>query len=690
MTVREYDIQNLGCAGCASKIEAQIKALPEVHDVNLDFVNRKLIVQYHSTVDSPLQKLNSIADAIEPGVSITAGGESQSHDKNTELWLTLGLAAAFTVATFFLPEILVPWFGVAAWLLAGYRVLIKAGKSLFSRQMFSEHLLMAIATIGAVVLGEYAEAAAVMILYELGQWLEHRAVEHSRNLIRGMLSLKPDKAHLLTDSGIEDVALDSVPIGSIIQIRHGERVPLDGEVVKGESSVDSSTLTGEAEPLFVGPGAKIFAGFLNHSGLLEMKVGSTEAESTVNRILDLIDNAGSRKSQQEKFITRFARVYTPAVVAVAFLVFLIPTLLGHSAANWFHRSLVFLIVSCPCALVISIPLSYYIGIGVGAKKGIIFKGSEYLDVLRQVKTVVFDKTGTLTTGELKVEKVLVEDDAEPVELLHTIWLCEHNSSHPFARAIQNAYEGDYDPQKVNAYSEYPGKGVLLQYGTDRLIAGSADFLSEHGFVGLIDSGVHSTVHAAKNDLYLGCLTFSDAIKPGIQEALAQLRKQGVRQMVMLSGDRSAKAQQVGLETGMDEVQAELLPSQKLDSLEQIMAKHPGKTAFVGDGMNDAPALARADAGIAMGGIGNQSSVETAGIVLLNDKPEQLAAAFQLSRKTGILVLQNISFALGVKALVMVLGVSGISGLWEAVIADVGVTLLVIFNALRMLRSERRT
>ncbi len=690
MTVREYDIQNLGCAGCASKIEEQIKALPEVHDVNLDFVNRKLIVKYHSTVDSPLQKLNSIADSIEPGVSFTTENEAQQKGKDTVFWLTLGLATAFTVATFFLPQLWVPWFGIAAWLLAGYRVLIKAGKSLFSRQVFSEHLLMAIATLGAVILAEYAEAAAVMVLYEFGQWLERRAVDHSRSLIRGMLSLKPDKAHLLTESGIEDVSLDSVSIGSLIQIRPGERVPLDGEVVKGESTVDSSTLTGEAEPLFVGPGAKIFAGFLNHSGLLEMKVSSSEAESTVNRILDLIDNAGSRKSQQEKFITRFARVYTPAVVAAAFLVFLIPTLLGQSAAEWFHRSLVFLIVSCPCALVISIPLSYYIGIGVGAKKGIIFKGSEYLDILRQVKTVVLDKTGTLTTGELKVEKVLVENDTEPVELLHTIWLCEHNSSHPFARAIQAVYDGDYDPKLVNAYSEYPGKGVLLQYGKDRLIAGSADFLSEHGFVNLIDSGAHSTVHAAKNDIYLGCLTFSDAIKPGIQDALSHLKKLGVSRMVMLSGDRRAKAELVGKETGMDEIQAELLPAQKLDSLEKIMAEHPGKTAFVGDGMNDAPSLARADAGIAMGGIGNQSSVETADIVLLNDKPEQLSAAFELSRRTGALVTQNIAFALGVKALVMVLGVSGISGLWEAVIADVGVTLLVIFNSLRMLRAERRT
>ncbi|NLH93888.1 MAG: cadmium-translocating P-type ATPase, partial [Candidatus Cloacimonetes bacterium] len=424
-------------------------------------------------------------------------------------------------------------------------------------------------------------------------------------------------------------------------------------------------------------------------GRLEIKVTSSEAESTVTRILNLIENAGTRKSQQEKFITRIARIYTPVVVGIAILVFLIPTILGHPAAVWFRRSLVFLIVSCPCALVISIPLSYYIGIGVAAKKGIIFKGSEYLDVLHRVKTVVFDKTGTLTTGEMKVEKVFVREGSEPVELMHSLWLAEHSSSHPFAKAIRSAYEGDFDPALVNAYSEYPGRGVLLQYGQDRLLAGSEAFLKEFGFIDPIPAKSHSAVHAAKNDFYLGCVTFSDTLKPGIKDTLAQLKTQGVEHTVMLSGDRREKAEKVSRETGLDEFHAELLPSHKLERLEEIMAREQGKTAFVGDGMNDAPALARADAGIAMGAIGNQASVETADIVLLNDKPEQLAAAFSISRRTGMLVAQNIAIALGVKALVMVLGVGGISGLWEAIIADVGVTLIVIFNSLRLLRSERR-
>ncbi len=689
MSVQEYDIQNLDCASCAGKIEAGIKALPEVHSANLDFVNRRLIVRYHSAIDQPLQKLNGIAAAIEPGVAITLSGAETTAKRNTALWLTLGGAVLLMIATLLARSALKHWLGLAAWLLTGHKVLINAARSLLSKQLFSEQLLMSLATIGAVGLGEYVEAAAVMVLYEFGQWLEARAVEHSRRSIRGMLSLKPDRAHLKTAAGVVETRLGEVPVGATIIVNPGERVPLDGVILKGESTVDTSTLTGEAEPLYVNPGAEIFAGFLNHSGLLEIKVASSEAESTVTRILNLIDNAGARKSQQEKFITRFARIYTPAVVGAAFLVFLIPTLLGYPAAVWFRRGLVFLIVSCPCALVISIPLSYYIGIGVAAKKGIIFKGSEFLDVLRRVKTVVFDKTGTLTTGEMKVEKVFVHEGGEPMELVHSLWLAEHSSSHPFAKAIRAAYEGDFDPALVNAYSEYPGRGVLLQYGQDRILAGSEAFLQEYGFIDPIPAKSHSAVHAVKNDIYLGCVSFSDNLKPGIADTLTELKKQGVERTVMLSGDRRDKAAKVSRETGLDEFHAELLPEQKLGRLEEIMGRGQGKTAYVGDGMNDAPALARADAGIAMGGIGNQASVETADIVLLNDKPEQLAAAFSISRRTGTLVAQNIAIALGVKALVMILGVGGISGLWEAIIADVGVTLIVIFNSLRLLRQARR-
>ncbi|MDZ4181921.1 MAG: heavy metal translocating P-type ATPase, partial [Candidatus Cloacimonadaceae bacterium] len=381
--------------------------------------------------------------------------------------------------------------------------------------------------------------------------------------------------------------------------------------------------------------------------------------------------------------------YTPAVVFAALLVFLIPVLLGASSAVWLKRSLVFLIVSCPCALVISIPLTYFISIGLAAKQGIILKGSNYLDVLRQVKTLVFDKTGTLTTGELKIDKLLIRDDGSPEELIDALFHCEYASSHPFAMAIKSAYNADYSPALVNAYSEYPGKGVLMQYGSDLLIAGSESFIREHGFVNGIDSGAASAVHAVKNQIYLGCVTFTDEVKSGMKEVIQSLRDRGVSHFAMLSGDRKQKAHAVSEEVGLDAYHAELLPAQKLAKLEEIMRARSGKLAYVGDGMNDAPTLARADVGIAMGKIGNQASIESADVVLLNDRPEQLAGAFALADATNRTVIQNIVFALGVKAMVMALGIGGISGLWEAIIADVGVTLLVVFNSMRMMKSKRR-
>jgi Cd2+/Zn2+-exporting ATPase len=689
MSIQEFDIRNLNCANCASKIESGIQALPEVHSANLDFVNKKLIVQYHEAVDDPLLRLNKIAAAIEPGVSFSLTQNTMPVKKEYAFWIPLAMGAILAILGKFLSPALQPWVGIAAWLILGHRVLLSAVKSLFSKQVFSEQFLMGIATVGAIVLGEYLEAGAVMFLYEIGQWLEGRALEHSRKSIRRILAVKPEKAHLKTDIGTEDKRLPEIAVGDHILVYPGERVPLDGVIFKGESTVDTSTLTGEAEPLFVNEGTQIYAGFLNNSGLLEIEVGSVEAESTVSRILKLIENAGANKSTREKFITRFARIYTPVVVGLAFLVFLIPVLLGNPADVWFKRSLVFLIVSCPCALVISIPLTYYIGIGSAAKKGIIFKGSVYLDVLPKVDTMVFDKTGTLTTGDMEVDKIYVRDGGEPVELLDTLFLCEYASSHPFALAIRKAFSGEYDSRKVDAYSEYPGKGVLLQYGGEKLIAGSEAFLREFGFIDPIATEGNSAVHAARNDEYLGCVTFTDELKPGISQALAKLKKEGVNRTVMLSGDKRTKAEKVARELGLDEVYAELLPEHKLGRLEEIMGRSAGATAFVGDGMNDAPSLARADVGIAMGGIGNQTSIETADIVLLNDHPEQLAEAFRVSKDTGRVVVQNIVLALGIKVLVMALGLGGISGLWEAIIADVGVTLLVIFNSLRMLRYQRR-
>lgn len=690
MTIREYNIHNLNCAHCGNKIESEIQALPEVSEASLDFLNKRLVVQYDAHIENVLERLNQIAASIEPGVSIS-DQDSHTHDHVHPLQaisIITGVLLALLMMFLALSPQLKIALGIAAWLLSGGRVLWAAVRSIGKGQVFNEQFLMSLATAGAVYLGEFTEAVAVMALYELGQYLEGKAVDRSRGSIRNLLALKPDKAHLMTSDGIKDVKLSEVGKGDILHVFPGERVPLDGIVLEGNGTLDTSSLTGEAEPLLVNPGDSLYAGFMNGESLLEMQTTGTEAESTVSRILKLIENAGQKKSPQEKFITRFARYYTPAVVLAAVLVFALPTLLGYSASVWLQRALVFLIVSCPCALVISIPLTYFVSIGIAARRGIIVKGSVYLDVLRRVKTAVFDKTGTLTTGDLRIEKILTQDDTTPDELMRTLYLCERSSHHPFAKAIKAAYNVEHSGSLVNAYSEYPGKGILLQYGDERLVAGSAAFLREMGFVSVIDTDGQSAVHAARNDAYLGCVTFSDEVKAGMKTSLENIRALGVGSLQMLSGDRAAKAGAVSSELGLDVCHAELLPHQKTETLERIMASAAGSVAFIGDGMNDAPSLARADVGIAMGSIGNPASIETADIVLLNDRPEQLESVFRLAWLTGATVKQNIAFALGVKALVMALGVTGVSGLWEAIIADVGVTLLVIFNSLRLGRIQR--
>ena len=685
MTIKEYDIENLHCAECGSRIEAGIEKLPEVESANLDYENKRLSINYHQVVDDPLARLYQVAYSIDPGVVFSLHPVSMSSKISSLFWVFLGVGAGLLIAGEFLPYTFQPWIGVLGWFLVGHRVLAQAIKSLTQKKVFTEHFLMSIATIGALILGEYLEAGAVMIFYEFGEWLEGKALEHSRRMVKNKLNIKTEIAHLRTEDDIQDKPLSAISAGDVIIIYPGERVPLDGIIIKGESSVDTSSLTGESEPLYVGEGTVIYAGFLNNSGMLELQVKSVASESTIGRILKLIENAGVAKSTQEKFITRFARFYTPAVVGAALLVFLIPTLLGAEAAIWFKISLVFLIVSCPCALVISIPLTFFIGIGNAAKMVIIVKGSGYLDILRQVRTIVFDKTGTLTTGEMQIEKVYVNGDFDPEMLLEILWLCEYNSSHPFARAIKNTYQGKFNSQQVKAYSEFPGKGIIIIYGKDRLIAGSEDFLTNMGFLDLVHPPSQSVVHLAKNSFYLGCITFSDEVKSGMKETIANLKKRWIRKTIMLSGDRTPKAEKVAKELGIDEFYAELLPDQKLAKLEEIIKTSDGKTAFVGDGLNDAPALARADVGIAMGGIGNQASIESADIVLLNDRPQQLVEAFNISYKVGNMVTQNIIIALGIKVLIMLLGLLRIAGLWEAVLGDVGVTILVIFNSLRLLR-----
>jgi len=683
MVIEEYDVHNLDCPDCGAKIEAEINNLEEVESANLDFINKRLTIEYIEKVDNPLKRLNAIASKIDPDIQFTLAGLEEGQSENKP-WFII-LAILLLTFSLFLSAPFSSILGIIAYLIAGHKVIKKALKEIASRQIFTENFLMTLATLGALYLGELIEASAVMILYEIGLYLESGAIAKSRKNLQTLLVLKPEKAHLKTESGIEDRKLNTIKKDQNILVYAGERIPLDGVVIKGESTVDTSSLTGEAIPVFVEPKSTVFAGFLNGGGILEIQAQNTEAESMVSRIIKLIENASSKKSDTEKFMTRFARYYTPAVVLAAVLVFVIPVILGYNYTIWLQRALIFLVVSCPCALVISIPLTYYIGIGKSAKTGIIFKGSIYLDLLNRVKTLIFDKTGTLTTGELRIAEIKTAPDIDQDELQLSTWLCEWTSSHPFAKAVKKAFSYKFEPSKVDAFSEFPGKGILLVYNKDRYLCGSEIFLQSFGFINLLDAGENSVVHTVKNDIYLGCIGFIDELKPGMKEVVKTLNQMGIKHLSVLSGDRIPKVEKVAKELGLDSFYASLTPETKLTKLEEIINSSKDKVAYCGDGLNDAPVLARADVGIAMGKIGAQASIETADVVLLNDKPEQLKSAFGISKQTNKIVWQNIFLALSIKILVMILGVAGWAQLWEAVIADVGVTLLVIFNSLRIMK-----
>ena len=579
MTIREYDVHNLDCANCSAKIEREIANLAEVSQVNLDFMNRRLIVQYENPAENVLDRLNQIASGIEPGVKIAAAGSDHEHKRSNYVWFIYAGLLIWLLNTLLpLGQVLFISLSFVAYLLVSGRVLHGAYQEVTSKQLMAEHFLMSIASIGAMYLGEYTEAIAVMALYELGQFLESKAMASSRKAVSSLVSLKPEKAHVKDAGGLKDLKLSQVNPSDIILVYPGERIPLDGRILKGESTLDTSSVSGESEPLLVEPGAEIFAGCLNQSGLLEIEVLKSEGESMVARIMAMIDNASARKSSQERFITRFARIYTPVVVGLAVLVFLIPVIMGFPADVWFKRALVFLIVSCPCALVISIPLTYYIGIGLAARKGIIFKGSVFLDSLRQIKSIVFDKTGTITTGKLSLTQLLPTAGTNEEELKEALWLCEYSSNHPFALAVKSALSFEFDHALLKDHKEYPGKGIKLSYAGKVYLAGNLEFIGSYGIDAHLDTSSVSAVHVAVDSRYLGAATFSDEIKDNMAESLAKLRSFGVEKLYMLSGDRKAKAENVAQELNLDGYKAELLPAEKLHALEEIMAEHIGLVA----------------------------------------------------------------------------------------------------------------
>ncbi len=571
----------------------------------------------------------------------------------------------------------------------GWDVLWRAVRNIARGQVFDENFLMSVATIGAFFTGEYPEAVFVMLFYQVGELFQSYAVGKSRQSIASLMDIRPDYANLERNGALEEVAPEEVAVGDVIVVKAGEKIPLDGVVLEGASALDTAALTGEALPRDVAPGDDVISGCINQTGLLRVQVTKPFGQSTVAKILDLVENSSSKKARAEHFITKFARYYTPAVVFAALALAVIPSLVTGAWGEWIHRALIFLVISCPCALVISVPLSFFGGIGGASRAGILVKGSNYLEVLARTEVVVFDKTGTLTRGVFNVTAVHPEECPER-RLLELAALAECWSDHPIARSIKDAWGLPLDQDRVSGVEELAGRGVRCTVDGHTICAGNDKLMDEIGVKWHPCHRVGTTIHVASDGAYLGHIVISDEIKSDAKAAVAALREEGVDRTVMLTGDAKAVGEAVAADLGLDEVHTQLLPGGKVDRVEELLAqKSPkGALAFVGDGINDAPVLSRADVGIAMGALGSDAAIEAADVVLMDDKPSKIAVAIGIARKTLRIVRQNIVFALAVKALVLILGAAGLANMWEAVFADVGVSVIAILNAMRALNAGK--
>ena len=603
-------------------------------------------------------------------------------------------AAALMVLLIFIP-IENKWLKLALYMIpyfiVGYDILIKAFKGVKNLQPFDECFLMAIATIGAIAVGiwgdgDFVEAVAVMLFYQIGEWFQSYAVGKSRKNISALMDIRPDYANIENDNGeLEQVDPDEVEVGTVIVVQAGEKIAIDGIVVEGESSLNTSALTGESMPRNVMVGDEVISGCINLNGLLKIRTTKKFGESTVSKILDLVENASSKKSKSENFISKFARIYTPTVVLSALALAVVPSIFTGDWATWIYRALTFLVISCPCALVISIPLSFFAGIGGASKEGILVKGSNYLEILSKTKTVVFDKTGTLTKGVFEVTAIHPEIVDENT-LLHLAAHVERYSNHPIANSLKLAYKNENDGCHVMRAEDIAGQGVKALVNGNIICVGNEKMMKAVGAEIQKCPHEHSgtVIHVSRNGKYIGHIVISDVVKPDSKQALQELKKAGIKKTVMLTGDSKAIADKVAGELNIDEVHSELLPEDKVNEVEKILSEKAGITAFVGDGINDAPVLSRADIGIAMGAVGSDAAIEAADVVLMDDNPMKIAKAIKISRKCLKIVNENIWFSIGVKIACLILGALGIANMWVAIFADVGVMVIAVLNAIRAL------
>ncbi len=693
-------LDGLSCADCAAKIEKDIRSLDDVVEAQLTFATRKLYVKYTGSADSSRIKeilAKTIIDT-EPGVVINESKSSSNTVKSPLmskelkkdaavliLALLLFAAGLLTGGKTFLSHALL----FISWLTAGYAVVKKAFTNIVKGRVFDENLLMTAATVGAFVTGQWSEAAAVMLFYKVGMILEDLAVDRSRRSIADLMDLRPEYANLRTDGTVSRVLADSVKEGDILVIKPGERIPVDCVVLEGSSYIDTSSLTGESVPRPVVPGDSLYGGCINTTGLLTVRAVNTLKQSALTRILELVEDAASHKAPTESFISRFAAYYTPVVTFSALLITVLPPIITGSMdfMTWLYRAMIFLVISCPCALVVSIPLTFFAGIGKASSMGILVKGGNYLEALTKVDTVVFDKTGTLTKGIFSVTDVIPYGCTRD-ELLKLAAYAEYNSTHPIARSILKAYGDDIDVTLIENSSETAGKGVETRAMGITIQAGSAGYIESRGDLpedaGIGDTSSSGTVvHIMADGKYKGSLTVSDSLKDDAEKAINDLRALGVRRIAMLTGDARLPAEAVADRLQLDEFRYGLLPHEKVEWFERIKSSSKGKTVFVGDGINDAPVLASADIGVSMGGIGSDAAMEASDIVLMTDKPSSLAIAVKSAAVTRKIAVSNIVLAISIKVIFLLLGAAGLATMWEAVFSDVGVTLLAVLNTLRI-------
>jgi Zn2+/Cd2+-exporting ATPase len=727
---REFILEGLGCANCAAKMERKLNELKEVSSASVNFMTKTLAVEAveHTNESELKDRIISIVTNIEEHVVVKEKikhklkvhkhhdhvheqehghhDEHEHHDEHAHdhhshehgegskgelIKLGIGAALYFAVVILELPQMVELVLFLISYAFIGGEVLLRALKNIGRGQVFDENFLMSIATVGAFAIGEYPEGVAVMLFYQIGELFQDMAVDHSRKSIASLMDIRPDYANLKVGGEIKKVSPEEVAVGDIIMVKPGEKVPLDGKVIEGKSMLDTSALTGESVPRSAQMGDNILGGFINKNGVLTVEVAKEFGESTVAKILDLVQNASSKKAPTENFITKFARYYTPVVVLSAAALAFIPPLIieGATFSQWIYRALVFLVVSCPCALVISIPLGFFGGIGGASKNGILIKGGNYLEALNNVETVVFDKTGTLTKGVFKVTGIRSYGEFSDGELIDFAAHAEAYSNHPIAVSIMNFYGKKIRKESIADYTEISGHGIKVIIEGRAVLAGNAKLMERENIQYAQVDSIGTIVHIAVDNNYAGYIVISDQIKEDAAKAISELKVLGVKRVVMLTGDNKTVADKVAKELNLDEVFSELLPDGKVEIVEKLEAeKSPkGKLVFVGDGINDAPVLARADIGMAMGGVGSDAAIEAADVVIMTDEPSKIASAIKLAKRTRVIVMQNIIFALGVKIIILILGAFGIATMWEAVFGDVGVALIAVLNAMRAMKTE---